>query len=83
MDIASLSDAKFKTLVIKMLRDLTEYSKHIRENMTAVLSEIKRNPQGTNSEGKEARIQINNLEHKEEINSQQVQNEEARMKRQE
>ena len=51
--------------------------------MTAVLSEIKRNTQGTNSEGKEARIQINNLEHKEEINSQQVQNKEARMKRQE
>ena len=82
MEIAGLSDAEFKSVVIWMLRDLTEYSKHIRENMTAVLSEIKRNPQGTNSEGKEARIQINNLEHKEEINSQQVQNEEARLKRQ-
>ena len=36
--------------------------------MKATLSEIKKNPQGTNSEGKEARIQINDLE-KEEINS--------------
>ena len=35
--------------------------------MKATLSEIKKNPQGTNSEGKEARVQINDLEHKEEI----------------
>ena len=39
-------------------------------------SELKKNIQGTNSEGKEAGIQINDLEHKEEINSQLVQNEE-------
>ena len=37
--------------------------------MKATLSEIKENPQGTNSEGKEARVQINNLEHKEKIKS--------------
>ena len=34
--------------------------------MKATLSEIKRNPQGTNTEGKEARVQINELGHKEE-----------------
>ena len=49
--------------------------------MTAVLSEIKRNTQGTNSEGKEARIQINNLEHEEDINIQPQQNEETKIKK--
>ena len=42
--------------------------------MKATLSEIKKNPQGTNSEGKEAGVQINNLEHKKEINIQLEQN---------
>ena len=41
--------------------------------MKDTLSGIKKNPQGTNSEGKEAGVQINNLEHMEEINSQLVQ----------
>ena len=31
MMISNLSDAKFITLVIRMLRDFSEYSKHIRE----------------------------------------------------
>ena len=54
-----------------MLKDLTEYGKSIREEMKAILKEIKKNPQETNSEGKEASlIQINDLEHKEEINNQ-------------
>ena len=70
VDIANLSDVEFKTLVIRILRDLTEYSKSIREEMKATVSEIKKNPQGTNSEGREVRVQINNLEHKEEINIQ-------------
>ena len=69
-EVVSSSDAEFKTLVIRILRDLTEYSKSIREEMKATLSELKKNPQETNSEGKEARIQINNLEHKEEISIQ-------------
>ena len=37
----------------------------------------KKNIQGTNSEGKETRTQINNLEQKEEINIQPEQNEET------
>ena len=65
MEIDNLSDAEFKTLVIRMLRDLFEYGRSIREEMKATQSEIKKNPQGTNSEGKEAGIQINDLEHKE------------------
>ena len=61
-----------------MLRDLTEHGKSIGEEMKAILREIKKNPQKTNSEGKEAWIQINDLEHKEEINIQPEQNEETR-----
>ena len=41
-EIANLSDAEFKTLVIRMLRDFTEYGKCIREEMKATLSEIKK-----------------------------------------
>ena len=63
MELANLSDAEFKTLVIRMLKELIEYSNHIKEEMKVTLSEIKKNLQGTNHEGKEAGIQINNLEH--------------------
>ena len=59
--IANLSDAKFKTLVIKMLKELTEYGNNIKEEMKFTLSEIKKNLQGINSEEKEAGIQINDL----------------------
>ena len=81
MEVANLSDAEFKTLVVRMLRDLTEYSKCIREEMKATLREIKKNPLGTNREDKEDRAQSNNVEHMEEINSQPVQNEETRIQK--
>ena len=81
MEIANLSDAEFKTLVIRMLRELIEYSKSIKEKVRATLNEIKKNPQATNNEGKEAKVQINNLEHKEEINIQPEQNEETRIQK--
>ena len=58
-EIANLSNAEFKTLVIKMLKELIEYSNNIKEEMKVTLREIKKNLQGNNSEGKEARIQIN------------------------
>ena len=51
--------------------------------MKAKLNEIKKNPQGTNSEGKEAGIQMNNLEHKKEINIQPEQKEETRIQKNE
>ena len=79
MEITNLSDAEFKTLVTRMLKELTEYGNDIKEEMKATLSDIKKNPQGTNSEGKEAGILINNLEHKEEINTQPEPNEETRI----
>ena len=81
MEVANPSDAEIKTLLIGMLRELTEYGKSIREDMKATLREIKKNPQRTNSERKEARVQTNELEHKEEINSQLEQNEETRIQK--
>ena len=46
-------------------------------------SEIKQNIQGTNSEGKKTRTQINDLEQKEEINIQPELNEETRIQKNE
>ena len=60
--IANLSDAEFKALVIRMLREMTEYGCKIEEEVKAMQSEVKKNIQGNNSEGKETRTQINNLE---------------------
>ena len=64
-----------------MLRELIEYGNNIKEKMKFTLSEIKKNLQGTNSRGDEARIQINDLEQKEEINIQLEQNEETRIQK--
>ena len=69
-EIANLSDAEFKTLVIRMLTDMVEYGHKIEEKVKAMKSEIKENIQGTDSEGKETKTQINDLEKKEEINIQ-------------
>ena len=80
-EIASLSDAQFKTLVIRMLTELVEYGHKIDEDMKALLSEIKENVQGTNSEGKETWTQINGLKQKEEVNIQPEQNEETRIQK--
>ena len=49
--------------------------------MEAVQSEIKENVQGTNSDGKETRTQINSLDQKEEINIQPEQKEETRIQK--
>ena len=78
-EIANLSDAELKTLVIRMLTEMVEYGHKIGEKVKATQSEIKENVQGINSEGKEARTQINGLGQKEEINSQPEQNEEIRI----
>ena len=58
-----------------MLTEMTEYSCKIKEAVKAIQSEMKKNTQGTNSEGKETGIQINNSEQKEEINIRLAQNE--------
>ena len=69
MEISNLSDAEFKTLVIGMLKKIIGYCNSIKKTqaeMKVALSEIKKNPQGTNSGGDEVDNQIDNLKHKEE-----------------
>ena len=78
-EIANLSDAEFKTLVIRMLTELIEYGHKIEEKLKVMESKIKENVQGTNSEGKETGAQINDLEQKEEIIIQPEQNEKTRI----
>ena len=51
--IVNLSYAQLKTLVIRMLTEMVEYGRKLDEKMKAMLSEIKENVQGTNSDGKE------------------------------
>ena len=75
IQIANLSDAQFETLVVRMLKDLTENGKSIREETKAVLREIKKIPVGNQQRREASRIQISDLEHKEEINIQPKQNE--------
>ena len=58
---------------------MVEFGHKLNEKVKAMLSEIKENVQGTNSEGKETWNQINNLEQKEETNIQLEQNEETRI----
>ena len=65
-EIDNLSDAEFKTLVIRILREMIEYGCKIKE-VKAIQCEINKNIKGTNSEGKETGTQINDLEQKEEI----------------
>ena len=74
MKITNLSDAEFKTLVIRMLKQIIEYSKNIREEMKVTLSEIKKILQGTIHGEDEAKDQINALEHKEEKSNQNSKN---------
>ena len=69
-EIANLSDAQFKTLVIKMITELVEYGHKLDEKIKDILSEIKENVQGTNSDRKETRTQINRVDQKEERNIQ-------------
>ena len=81
--IANLSDAQFKTLVIRMLTELVEYGCKIEEKVKAMKSEIKENVQRINSDGKETRTQINSLDQKEETNIQPELNEKKIQKNEE
>ena len=60
--IANLSDAQFKTLVIRMFTELVEFGHKLDEKMKAMLRETKEDVQGTNSDGKETRTQISGLD---------------------
>ena len=50
---ANLSDAQFKTLVIRKLTKLVGFGHKLDEKMKAMLGETKESVQGTNSDGKE------------------------------
>ena len=82
-EIANLSDAEFKKLVIRVLTELIELGCKMKEQMKATQSDIKQNIQGTNSEQKDTGTQINDLEQKEEMNIQPEQNEETRIQKNE
>ena len=73
-EIANLSDAQFKTLVIRKLTELVKFGLKLDEKMKAMLGETGENVQGTNSDGKETGTQINGLEQKEKLNFQPEQN---------
>ena len=78
MEISNLSDAEFKTLVIRMLKGLSEDLSRIKRNQSETkdtLIEIKNNLQENNSRVHEAENQINDLEHKEAKNNQSKQEE--------
>ena len=67
MEISNLSDAEFKTLVMRMLKELSEdlnSIKKIHSEMKDTLIEIMNNLQGINSRVDEAENQISDLEHK-------------------
>ena len=80
-ETANLSDAEFKTLVIRLITEMIEFDCKMKEEMKAIQGKIKENTQGTNSERKETGTQLNDLEQQEEINIQQEQNEETRIKK--
>ena len=82
-EIDNLSDAEFKTLVIRMLTELVEFGHKMKEEMKTIQSEIKENIQGTNSEGKETGTQINDLEQNEKVSIQPEQNKETRIQKNE
>ena len=44
-EIANISDAQFKALVIRMLTEMVEYGQKIEEKVKAMKSEIKENVQ--------------------------------------
>ena len=86
MKINNLSDAEFITLVIKILKELSEDLNNIKKIQLEIkhsLIEIKNNLQGNNSRVDEAKNQINDLEHKETKNNQLKQQEEKRIQKNE
>ena len=67
MEIFYLSNAEFKTLVIKMFKELSENLSSINKTQSETndtLMEIKSHLQGHNSRVQEGKNQINDTEHK-------------------
>ena len=66
-----------------MLTEMVEYGNKLEERVNAMKSELKENAQGTNSDRKETKTQINALDQKGKINIQLEQNEEPRIQKNE
>ena len=66
-----------------LLTIMIDYCSKIKEEMKVIQSEIKENIEGTNSEGKETRTQIDSLEQKKEINIRLEHNEKKRFQKNE
>ena len=82
MEMSNLSDAEFKTLVIRMLKELSEDLSSMKKTQSETkdtLIEIKNNLQGNNRRVDEAENQLNDMEHKGEKNNQSEQQEEKRI----
>ena len=79
--IANLSGAQFKKLVIRTLTELVEFGRKLDEKMKAMPRETKENVQGTKSDAKETGTQINGVDEKEERNIQPEKNEATRIQK--
>ena len=67
-EVSSLSDAEFKTLAIRMLKELSEdliSIKNIQSDTNDTLNEMKNNSQGIKSRVDKSKNQIRDLEDKE------------------
>ena len=84
MEISNPSDAEFKTLVIRMLKEFSEDHnsiKKIQSETKDTLIKIKNNLQGNNSREDKAKNQNNDLEHKEAKSNHAEQQEEKRIQK--
>ena len=66
-----------------MLTELVEFGRKLDEKMKAMLSEMKENVEGINSDRKETGTQMNGVDQKEERNIQPEKNEETRIRKNE
>ena len=73
----NLSDVEFKTLIIRMLTEMTEYGQKMKNEGYTKWNKGKCT--GNQSEGKETGTQIDDLEQEEETNIQPEQNEETKI----
>ena len=81
MEVSNLSDAEFKTLLIRVLKELSEHPSSIKKiqlEMKDTLIKIRNNLQGNNSRVDEAKNRISDLEHKEEKTNESEQQKEKR-----
>ena len=78
MEISNISDSEFKTLFIRMLKELSEGLCSIKTTQSETkesLTEIQNSLQGNNSRVDEAKNEIHALEHKEPKTNQSEQEE--------